>query len=60
MSSCVCSCVYIVLLLASASGNFPLDQSIEHECIVPEVPGSRPAWGKLCAGYMCKSSFMHE
>ena len=49
------SSVYMVFLLALATGNFPLAQLVEHECIVPEVPGSRPAWGKIFPGYMCET-----
>ena len=51
----LCGSVYMVLLLASASGNFSFAQMVEHECIVPEVSGSRPAWGKTCPGYIWHS-----
>ena len=52
MSACYCSSVNLVLLLAFGSRNFPLAQLVEHECIVSDVPGSRPAWGKICPGYI--------
>ena len=52
----LCDSVYMVLLRGSASENFPLAQSV-HECIVPEVPGSRLAWGKICPGYIYKMKY---